>query len=264
MWLRVSAIHLALASQLLCAQDEPRQQPSFQGYERILHVGCGSGLFSSQLAQEVPDGMVVGVDVDPSLIQLAEQTYDPDLFSNLQFLVCDPRELTFEAKFDWVVAAGGLDWAADLDRLLDPIARALKAGGRMMVTLSQEPLAVFFAADRVARDSPWQQAFSDYQSPVKFRSREEYAGALSAAGLTLLRLAVDHDYLRYSSKEELIASLAVWLPHQMQVAADQRPAFLEAVVNRLILDDPGIKGEEGFSLIRMITEVEGQKRGPSA
>jgi ubiquinone/menaquinone biosynthesis C-methylase UbiE len=44
--------------------------------ERILDVGCGTGEFTRVLASEAGDAEVVGVDADPSLLQVAREETD--------------------------------------------------------------------------------------------------------------------------------------------------------------------------------------------
>ena len=42
--------------------------------ERILDVGCGPGFYVTELLDQVgPDGSVVGVDVSPQMIAVAQQ-----------------------------------------------------------------------------------------------------------------------------------------------------------------------------------------------
>src|SRR4051794_14429692 len=48
-----------LATLPLCASD------------RVLDVGCGTGEFTSRLAERVPQGSVVGIDPSPSQIETA-------------------------------------------------------------------------------------------------------------------------------------------------------------------------------------------------
>ena len=73
---------------------------------RILDAGCGGGRVSGYLAAKGHD--VVGVDVDPALIEAAEQDYPGP-----QWLVADLAELDLPARgliepFDIVVSAGNV------------------------------------------------------------------------------------------------------------------------------------------------------------
>ncbi|MDQ2679233.1 MAG: class I SAM-dependent methyltransferase, partial [Actinomycetota bacterium] len=44
---------------------------ALRGDERVVDVGCGSGDLTAKVAALVPDGHVVGVDPQPSMIELA-------------------------------------------------------------------------------------------------------------------------------------------------------------------------------------------------
>jgi len=73
---------------------------------RILDAGCGPGRVAGVLAQRGHD--VVGVDVDPELIEAAEQDYPGP-----RYLVADLAELDLPARgisepFDVIVSAGNV------------------------------------------------------------------------------------------------------------------------------------------------------------
>ena len=99
---------------------------AFEGHERVLEIGCGEGTLTAEIAQQVPDGFVLGMDSSPENILLAEQTYDPDLFANLQFQLGDATTLSLEEQFDLIVSCTVLD-----EENLEGMARALRSGGRV-------------------------------------------------------------------------------------------------------------------------------------
>jgi ubiquinone/menaquinone biosynthesis C-methylase UbiE len=45
----------------------------FAGTENILDLGCGDGTLTSQLAELVPNGRVLGIDASSGMIQTAKQ-----------------------------------------------------------------------------------------------------------------------------------------------------------------------------------------------
>ena len=57
--------------------------------DRVLDLGCGSGDFSRVVAELVPDGELVGVDAQPSMIAEAERVACP----NQRFLVAPVQAL---------------------------------------------------------------------------------------------------------------------------------------------------------------------------
>jgi trans-aconitate methyltransferase len=75
--------------------------PPLQGDERILDLDCGTGEESAYISQLVPDGFVMGVDRSPDAIAFAIATYDPDLFSNLEFRSAPLGKL--DLRFDLIL-----------------------------------------------------------------------------------------------------------------------------------------------------------------
>lgn len=65
----------------------------------VVDLGCGSGEFTARLAALVPEGEVVGVDPDPSMIEAAHRHHA----ANLRFIQAPAQQL------DTVVEHGGTD-----------------------------------------------------------------------------------------------------------------------------------------------------------
>lgn len=95
---------------------------------KILDFGCGSGEQAHLLAAENKNNEVVGADLD---ISVAERKY-----RGLKFVELKSKELPFSDNFfDIVYATDVLEHVGDLALTLSEIARILKSGGRLMVTI---------------------------------------------------------------------------------------------------------------------------------
>src|SRR5262245_16398171 len=80
--------------------------------ERVLDVGCGTGLLAAHMADLVgPAGHVLGIDPLPLRIALADAKVRP----NLAFRVASAYDLSFIAgeSFDVVVLNAVLHWLAE-------------------------------------------------------------------------------------------------------------------------------------------------------
>ncbi|GAB4400767.1 MAG: hypothetical protein OHK0048_16390 [Rhodoferax sp.] len=96
----------------------------------VLDVACGEGYGSAWLARMAQ--RVVGVDVQPAVVQRARQRYDAQ---GLNFVCADGRALPFpSACFDWVVCFETLEHMADPQRLLAELARVLRPNGRLLLS----------------------------------------------------------------------------------------------------------------------------------
>ena len=68
-----------------------------KGTERILDVGCGDGKITAEIAAQVPEGSVLGVDLSRNMIDFASEHFTQP---NLQFDVSNVSELPYREEFD--------------------------------------------------------------------------------------------------------------------------------------------------------------------
>jgi ubiquinone/menaquinone biosynthesis C-methylase UbiE len=98
----------------------------------VLDVGCGTGAITRGIAEAVgPQGRVVGVDVNASMIDKARAAHSG--VPGLSFDVADVHALPAVSAFDIVTASRVLQWLADPGAALRAMAAAAKPGGRVVV-----------------------------------------------------------------------------------------------------------------------------------
>lgn len=104
---------------------------------RVLDIGCGTGILSYHLANVVgPTGEVVGIDPLPLRIALARTKRQP----NLSFRVADVYNLPdlFDATFDVVVMNSVFHWLPEKARPLLECRRVLRPGGRIGIATAMK------------------------------------------------------------------------------------------------------------------------------
>lgn len=117
---------------------------------KIADLGCGSGIFTSILAEKSFD--VTGVDISPGMIETAKKTY-PKEKHRTSFAVGDVEALDFaDATFDGVLLSGLLHHLPDPTACVREVHRILKPGG------------VFMAFDP-NRMNPFMYLYRDRSSP---------------------------------------------------------------------------------------------------
>jgi len=93
--------------------------------ERILDLGCGTGVLTAEIAGR--GGDVFGVDRSEQMIAQAQSKYPA-----LRFEVMDATKLSFDAEFDAVFSNAVLHWIPEAEKVAGGIARALKPKGRFV------------------------------------------------------------------------------------------------------------------------------------
>jgi SAM-dependent methyltransferase len=110
--------------------------------ERVLDVGCGFGTSTLEAAERVaPSGRVVGVDISAAMLQPARQRIASAGVDNIELLNADAQAYDFEAaSFDVVISRFGMMFFEDPQAAFANLARALRAGGRLVFVCPQDPL----------------------------------------------------------------------------------------------------------------------------
>jgi SAM-dependent methyltransferase len=108
-----------------------------EGGERVLDLACGIGRHARELRRRGFE--VVGVDISPELIEMAEQeTAEESL--EITFVEADLRQLEFEEEFDIVLslndgAVGYFETDEENFRTFEIVSRALRSGGGHLMQL---------------------------------------------------------------------------------------------------------------------------------
>ena len=98
---------------------------------RGLDLGCGDGLLTRIVLEEVGPRTLVGVDPDPAE---AAQARELGIYATVHVAGGDavPERA---ASFDWVLSNSVLEHILDVDQVIAEVARLLKPGGRFIFTV---------------------------------------------------------------------------------------------------------------------------------
>jgi ubiquinone/menaquinone biosynthesis C-methylase UbiE len=124
-----------------------RRIPSDAG-ERLLDVGCGTGVLLGRLLGRPPFREAVGIDLSPGMVAQARSR----LPASVRLLVGDAEMLPFSpASFDVAVSASSFHYWPVPARGLDELRRVLRPGGHLVVTDWCDDYLACRICDRVLR-----------------------------------------------------------------------------------------------------------------
>jgi len=253
-----------------------------RGDERILDVGCGDGKITAEIARALPEGLAVGVDASPQMIEFAAGAFS---ISNLRFQVLDAREIEprvfssirkekikratsprpspplrggegegfASGQFDVVFSNAALHWVDDHPAFLRGVASVLRPGGRLVVSCGGRGNAhdVFLAVRPEIRLKRWRQFFRKMEAPYFFHSPDEYRKWLPRFGFKTRSVKLAPKDATYKGREGFAAWLrTTWLPYTQRVPEDMREEFISAVVERYVARHP--VDSKGLVHVRMV------------
>jgi ubiquinone/menaquinone biosynthesis C-methylase UbiE len=219
-----------------CARAEYLSLLEIGPGQRVLDVGCGSGVIARDVARRVqPNGRVVGIDPSPALIAAARELASAtDVATSISFRVGDCRALPLaDHSFDVVIAATVLTHVPDAHRGILEMARVARPGGRV---------GVFdFDGDGLLLAHPDREltrrivaAFSDHSAVNGWLVRELPA-LFEGAGLNDIRVRAfmpleQHEGSFYAQMGERAAAVALEVG---AITSEQHAEWMEAFRNRL-------------------------------
>ena len=116
----------------------------------LLDVGCGPGTITVDLARRVEPGLVVGIDREPAVIEVAATSYPTAAHPNLRFVTADVYGLEFDDEsFDVVFAHQVLQHLTDPVAALREMRRVVRDGGLLAVRDADYGAFTWFPADPV-------------------------------------------------------------------------------------------------------------------
>ncbi|HVM19201.1 MAG TPA: methyltransferase domain-containing protein [Egibacteraceae bacterium] len=109
---------------------------SIQPGDAVLDIACGTGILTRHAAVWAgPTGRVVGVDVNPAMIEVA-RTHPSPVTPSITYEAGDATALTFpDDAFDVVLCQQGLQFFDDRPAALEGIRRVARPGARVVLAV---------------------------------------------------------------------------------------------------------------------------------
>ncbi len=233
-----------------------------RGNESLLDIGCGDGKITAEIAAQLPEGNVLGVDSSPDMIALARKHFPRDSYPNLSFELADASHLCFKKQFDIVFSNAALHWIKDHKPVLSGIQKSLKAEGRIFLQMGGKgnAEAITSLVDGIIGEKEWCAFFADFSFPYGFYTPEEYIQWLEEAGLHPKRVELIPKDMSYENKDGLAGWLrTTWIPYTDCVPAHLRKKFISRVADKYVeknsLDN---EGRVHVDMVRLEVEAKSE------
>src|ERR1700689_4380286 len=142
--------------------DRMRLQP----YDNILDLGCGAGWLSSLLAEQVPEGRVIGIDVSDEMIRRARRRNVN--VENAMFVIGEAEQIPWDAAFfDKAISVESAYYWPNPAKAMSEIFRVLCEGGSAWIAINYY------------RDNPHSHQWKDILTvPAHLLSADEWAALM--------------------------------------------------------------------------------------
>ncbi|MEW6743405.1 MAG: methyltransferase domain-containing protein [Planctomycetota bacterium] len=162
------------------AVDALRLSPA----DRVLEIGCGTGLQLSLLHEKVgPEGFIVGLDLSEPMLRRAARK----LPGQLALVRADAARLPLAGTFDAVLMAYSLTVIPEWRAAIEQACARLVPGGRVVV--------LDFAPPRPHRLAPLHRILNRYLSWNHVETDRDFAGVLKSCTRSVEPIDVPHAYV---------------------------------------------------------------------
>lgn len=154
----------------------PTALASLNQGETVVDFGSGGGIDCFLAAQQVgPEGRVIGIDMTPDMIALANKNRDKLRLSNVEFHLAEMENTPLEdATAEVIISNCVITLAPDKDAVFREAFRILKPGGRMYI--SDMVLSEALSPDIQSDMSQWVACVSGADLKDRYIERLESAG----------------------------------------------------------------------------------------
>lgn len=113
---------------------------ALQRGDTVIELGCGTGLNFPVLMEQIgTEGRLIGVDLAPGMLGIAQKRVDRFQWNNVELIQSDIVAYDFPVLANGVLATGLFGYIPEYDHLIKTISRSLVAGGRLSILDGKQP-----------------------------------------------------------------------------------------------------------------------------
>jgi trans-aconitate 2-methyltransferase len=168
------------------------QRLPLRGDELVLDIGCGSGLVTEKLAQRLPSGRIVAIDLSMNMLVTARE-HLRDRSLPVGYVLADAAALPVNGVADAIFSTATFHWVLDHDALFRSLFQALKPGGRLAAQCGGGP-NIQRLHDRAAtlmRTPEFVAFFERWRDPWEFADADVTRRRLQDAGFVSIDTSLE-------------------------------------------------------------------------
>lgn len=207
----------------------------FKGTESILDLGCGDGAITAKIAEQLPNGHVVGIDSSKGMIETAINNHKS---KNLEFKLMDINSIDYRADFDIIISNAALHWVKDHEKLLSNVNSALKDNGTVRFNFAANGNCsnFFLVIQEITNLPKYKSYFSSFVWPWYMPEIEDYKHLSEQFSFAEIKIWGENADRSFSDAEAMIR----WIdqpsivPFIKCVDEKDKKDFRDSVVNEMI------------------------------
>lgn len=198
---------------------------------KVLDLGCGTGEFTCQVSDLLPDSQVLGIDRSTEMLSRAF-SFKSD---RLNFELRSIEEV--EGKWDLIFSNAAIQWVENHNELIPKLVSSLNPGGQMAIQLPANhthPTQQLIA--QLASEEPFNTALDSWQRKWSVLSIRQYSELLYQSGaeeINVFEKIYPHVLKDVDSIIEWLSGTAL-LPYYERLPEDLHDTFLQKYRQRLL------------------------------
>ena len=213
-----------------------------KGNEIVLDAGCGSGRLTKIISTKLPKGKVFAVDLDSSMIKLANERLGK--ISNVKFIQSNICDIELQDKIDVVFSNAVLHWISNHRKVFGHFWQILKPNGQLSIQCGgygnlTKTLPVF---NKVRKSLEFCNYFcnrkgeSIWNEPWYFAKAEDTEKILKEIGFKNIEVFLENKVAKFHDKEDyfIFIKTIVLRPYLEYLSNDKlKNMFAKAVVHEI-------------------------------
>ena len=214
----------------------------WKGNQIVLDAGCGSGRTTKILSIKVPQGKVIAVDSDLSMIRLAKENLAK--FSNIEFIKMDISQLELAEKVDVVFSNATLHWILNHKKVFERFWQILNLDGQLLIQCGghRDLAKTLSILNQVSKAKEFYHYFSNnkeddiWKQTWYFARKEDTEKILQEIGFRNIQVFLEDREAKFHNKEEyfLFIKTIVLIPYLKYLPNDiLKDKFAKSVIQEI-------------------------------